>query len=283
MLTGLPGASPGLPKSNSARLQVSSCATGPESAATEDFLSTSPSRNDCFAVIYSEAKFDRRDRGLPYIMRGPTRSLVLLLILSVSPQVLAADKELIQLHEGAHTLQDQIAKAQTSLNETMGLMADLLKRNAEQIPDLQHKLDAMKAQLHPDAFPDDQARKMTSDIGEFTVRLKDFTIRAEKIGAVASAKAAAAPAVSQSAPEVSPSAPQPREKMAAIPSPAPANMPVVPEAAPQPAEKSGTLKPQEPSSAQPSAGSPRSEPWAGSGDGRWIIRKCNGALYFQRL
>jgi tol-pal system protein YbgF len=204
------------------------------------------------------SKFDRRDRGLPYIMRGPTRPLVLLLILSVSRQVLAVDKELIQLQAGVHTLQDQIAKAQTSLNETMGLMTDLLKRNAEQIPGLQRKLDAMKAQLHPDAFSDDQARKMTSDIGELTVLLKDFTIRAEKIEA--SASPATLPAVSQSAPAVSQSAPQPREKMATIPSPAPANMPVVPQAAPQPAEKSGTLKPQEPSSAQPSAGSPQASP-----------------------
>jgi tol-pal system protein YbgF len=203
------------------------------------------------------------------MMRGPTRPLVLLLILSVSRQMLAADKELIQLQAGVHTLQDQIAKAQTSLNETMGLMTELLKRNAEQIPGLQHKLDAMKAQLHPDPFPDDQARKMTSDIGELTVLLKDFTIRAEKIGAVASASPATAPAVSQSAPAVSQSAPQPREKMAAIPSPAPANMPVVPQAAPQPAEKSGTLKPQEPSSAQPSAGSPQAspEPAPVTGDG----------------
>jgi tol-pal system protein YbgF len=205
------------------------------------------------------------------MMRGPTRPLVLL-ILFVSRQVLAVDKELIQLQAGVHTLQGQIAKAQTSLNETMGLTTDLLKRNAEQIHDLQHKLDAMKAQLHPDAFPDDQARKMTSDIGEWTVLLKDFTIRAEKMGAVAvaSASPATAPAVSQSAPEVSQSAPQPREeKMAAIPSPAPANRPVVPQAAPQPEEKSGTLKPQEPSSAQPSAGSPEAspEPAPVAGDG----------------
>lgn len=60
---------------------------------------------------------------------------------------MAADKELIELQTQVQTLQDQLSRLQRSLDENIGVTADRMKRNAENIGKMQQAMQEIQSRL----------------------------------------------------------------------------------------------------------------------------------------